>query len=268
MTNRRESRCPGSGSVSLPDGTGTVPLRAEAAELAFGFGDLAVEREGIVGVLGYRDGAMPEHFGELLDVALAEAARRCLPRAGYRLVEAGRAEGRFDALTVGGTVFATQKIVAGALGRAERAAVFACTIGPALEEWAREQMAHDPALGFIADAVGSAVAEALADRLHDRIELEMARRGWRITNRYSPGYCGWSVAEQHALFALLPAEFCGITLGESALMHPVKSVSGIIGVGAAVKHSDYLCDVCTVRDCTYRRYHERRGTNGGGGAHR
>jgi hypothetical protein len=122
--------------------------------------------------------------------------------------------------------------------------------------------------GFIADAVGSAVAEALADRLHDHIEQTMAPRGWRITNRYSPGYCGWSVAEQHALFALLPAGFCGIALGESALMHPVKSVSGLIGVGAAVKHADYLCDVCTQRDCTYRRYHERRRARGVGGAAR
>ena len=41
-------------------------------------------------------------------------------------------------------------------------------------------------------------------------------------------------------------------------MHPVKSVSGIVGVGAEVSHSDYLCDVCHQRDCTYRRYHARR----------
>ncbi len=260
MTNRRESRRPGSGSVSLPDGTGTVPLRAEAAELALGFPDLAVDRAGIVGVLGYRDGAMPEHFGEMLDLALAEAAVRCRPRAGYRLLAGGRPSERLDAVRIGGVEFLTQKIVAGALGRAEQVAVFAATIGPEFEAWARGTMIHDPALGYIADAVGSAVAEALADRLHDHIAAEMARRDWRITNRYSPGYCGWSVAEQHQLFALLPAEFCGITLGESALMHPVKSVSGIIGAGPAVKHTDYLCDVCNVRDCTYRRYHERRRT--------
>lgn len=222
------------------------------------FGDLAVDRAGIVGVLGYRDGAIPEHFGEMLDLALGEAAVRCRPQAGYRLVACGRTPERFDALRIGGMDFATQKIVAGALARAEQVAVFAASIGPVFEEWARETMVFDPALGFIADAVGSAVAEALADRLHDHIESVMAAREWKITNRYSPGYCGWSVAEQHQLFSLLPVGFCGITLGESALMHPVKSVSGIVGVGPAVKHSDYLCDVCTQRDCTYRRYHERR----------
>ena len=169
---------------------------------------------------------------------------------------------RHEAIAVGGIVFATQRIVAGALAQAEHVAVFAATIGPAFEQWARAAMADDPALGFIADAVGSAVAEALADRLHDRIEQAVAPRGWKVTNRYSPGYCGWSVAEQHHLFALLPAGFCGIALSESALMQPVKSVSGVIGLGVAAKHADYLCDVCKSPDCTYRRYHERRAMQG------
>jgi len=220
-------------------------------EVAIGFGDLALERAAIVAGLGYLDGAIPEHFAGLLDSALAQAAAGCVIRAGFRLVAAGRVEGRPDAFALGGTVFAIQKIVAGQLGRADHAAVFAGTIGPGLEQWARQAMADgDPARGFIADAVASAVAEAVADRLQEHIGQEMTRRGWRITNRYSPGYCGWSVAEQHQLFALLPAQFCGITLGESGLMHPMKSVSGIVGVGAEVKYADYLCDVCGVRDCT------------------
>jgi hypothetical protein len=232
--------------------------REEACEVDIGFGDLAIDRAGIVAVLGYRAGAIPEHFDTMIDRALAEAAKRCQPRAGYRIVESGRMAKRHEAIAAGGIVFTTQRIVAGALAQAEHVAVFAATIGPAFEEWARATMADDPALGFIADAVGSAVAEALADRLHDRIERDVAERGWKVTNRYSPGYCGWSVAEQHQLFTLLPAGFCGITLSESALMSPVKSVSGLIGVGAEAKHADYLCDVCKSPDCTYRRYHERR----------
>lgn len=242
--------------------------REEACELEIGFRELEIDRAGIVAVLGYRDGGIPEHFDAMVGRALAEAAGRCRPRAGYRIVESGRVARRPDVIAVGGLVFATQRIVAGALGKADHVAVFAATIGPAFEEWARATMAEDPAQGFIADAVGSAVAEALADRLHDRIERAVAVRGWKVTNRYSPGYCGWSVAEQHQLFALLPAGFCGIALSESALMQPFKSVSGLIGVGAEAKHADYLCDVCKAPDCTYRRYHERRAKLGMAAARR
>lgn len=227
-------------------------------EVGVGFGDLALDRGGIVAALGYAEGAMPEYFGDLLERALAEAARRCRPRAGFRLLAGGRAPDRSDVVRAGGALFATQRIVAGALARAEHVALFAATIGSDFEEWARATMADDPALGFIADAVGSAAAEALADRLHDQIALEMARRGWSVTNRYSPGYCGWSVAEQRALFALLPPGFCGITLGESALMQPIKSVSGLVGVGPAVRFADYQCEACRQPDCTYRRFRLRR----------
>lgn len=235
------------------DDAGLQVAGNDAREVAIGFTDLDLDRTAIARRLGYPAGQMPDHFGEMLDTALEQAAVRCVIRAGFRLVGAGRIEQQPDAFEIGGIVFATQRIVASQLGRANHAAVFACTIGPGLEQWARQVMhGGDPALGYIGDTVASAVAEAVADRLHDHIGREMARNGWHITNRYSPGYCNWSVVEQHRLFALLPAHFCDITLGESALMQPMKSVSGIVGVGPEVKYADYLCDVCGVRDCTSR----------------
>ena len=57
----------------------------------------------------------------------------------------------------------------------------------------------------------------------DRLERYVAPEGLRITNSYSPGYCGWNVSEQHALFSLLPEGFCGVRLCESGLMLPIKS---------------------------------------------
>jgi len=78
------------------------------------------------------------------------------------------------------------------------------------------------------------------------------KKGLHITNRFSPGYCGWNVKEQHKLFQLLPPKFCGISLSDSALMIPIKSISGIIGMGDHVIVSDYPCDVCHEENCIYR----------------
>ena len=78
------------------------------------------------------------------------------------------------------------------------------------------------------------------------------REGLRISNSYSPGYCGWNVAEQHRLFALLPERPCGIELGRSALMKPEKSVSGIIALGREVEKRPYGCAICNRRNC-YKR---------------
>lgn len=122
-----------------------------------------------------------------------------------------------------------------------------------MESWSKSLLnGGDIMLSYIVDIAASVTAESVTNLLHDRIKNEMLELGLNITNRYSPGYCNWSVAEQHLLFSFFPERFCGVTLTESALMIPIKSVSGIIGVGAGVKWKDYICDKCGVKDCTYR----------------
>jgi len=142
------------------------------------------------------------------------------------------------------------------------AAVFVCTIGPGMETWAKRVSGEEPVFGYIADTVASLAAENLSNALHDRIGAAAAARGWKATNRYSPGYCDWPVSDQHLVFSLLPDGFCGITLTDSALMIPVKSVSGIIGVGPGVRRLEYSCDRCGMKDCTYRSVRSRRSTVG------
>ena len=88
--------------------------------------------------------------------------------------------------------------------------------------------------------------------MHDLLGRQMDEFGLKITNRYSPGYCNWPVSDQQILFLLLPEKFCGVTLTGSSLMIPIKSVSGVIGIGASVKMKEYTCDTCGMKDCTYR----------------
>ena len=106
--------------------------------------------------------------------------------------------------------------------------------------------------GYIYDIIGSEVVESAADRMQGELRTAAAERGKTITNRFSPGYCGWEVAEQHKLFSFFRDNFCGITLTESALMNPVKSVSGIIGIGRDVKFAPYQCHRCEDNNCIYR----------------
>lgn len=228
-------------------------IERDVFEVSMEFDDLTLERTEIELSLGYSDGAIPVHFAGMIDEALLQLPRKCEIRAGYRVLDVERPAERLDGLVVGGKFFKMDKIVTGQLKKASSAALFVCTIGPAMEEWSRLLLrGEDPALGYIADVTASAAAEAVTNLLHDHIGERMLSRGLKITNRYSPGYCNWSVSEQHLVFSLFPDNFCGVTLSESALMHPIKSVSGIIGVGPDVAWKDYICDRCGVKDCTYR----------------
>jgi hypothetical protein len=97
--------------------------------------------------------------------------------------------------------------------------------------------------------------------MQNDLEKSMASSGTKITNRFSPGYCGWDVSEQHKLFQLLPGTYCGIRLSASALMDPEKSISGMIGIGKNVRHLPYTCNLCDMKDCIYRNLRSEKKKN-------
>ncbi len=111
--------------------------------------------------------------------------------------------------------------------------------------------------GYIYDVIGSEIVESAADLMQNELEKTVISSGKKITNRYSPGYCGWDVTEQHKLFELVPSNFCGIRLTESALMDPIKSVSGIIGIGENVRFNPYTCNLCDNKNCIYGNAREK-----------
>ncbi len=137
---------------------------------------------------------------------------------------------------------------------ARQIAVLVCTAGEGFSQQAMEYNRQGDYLkGYITDAFGSIVVEKSMEYIQSALEREMQNREMKITNRYSPGYCNWDVNDQKQLFALLPEKTCGISLTESSLMVPIKSVSGIIGIGQHVRKSDYGCDICNNATCTFRK---------------
>ena len=101
------------------------------------------------------------------------------------------------------------------------------------------------------------VTESAADIVESEVNKEANENGLKCTNRYSPGYCGWNVFEQHKFFSFLPDKFCGIELSESALMTPVKSVSAVIGIGKNCEKKEYQCSLCSLENCYKRNRQEK-----------
>lgn len=137
---------------------------------------------------------------------------------------------------------------------AEAYAFFICTAGTAFEAYQqRLSREGDMVRTFIADALGSVVAERCADSMEQCLQSSIDKLGWNHTNRFSPGYCGWHVSEQQRLFPLFGGQTCGVMLTDSSLMVPIKSVSGVIGLGPSVRHLDYSCGLCNYDKCYKRK---------------
>jgi hypothetical protein len=203
--------------------------------------------------MGYETGTAPEPVSVLINEVTKELLPTSDIRAEYRVFKEISLSGGNRSLQVEGITFNIKPIIYRQIKEAEEVALFICTAGPVVGEMSRQSMKDGDLLrGYVYDVIGTEIVEAAADRMQEEMRKSMAALGIEITNRFSPGYCGWDVAEQHKLFSFFKDNFCGITLTESALMNPVKSVSGIIGIGRNVRYMPYQCKLCDDKNCLYR----------------
>lgn len=224
----------------------------------FDFTDLKLESSMIEEILGYDENDDRGFVIDLIEEILSESRSISNIKAQYKIFDDIIFDNDSRSVKVNNFSFNVKKIVFTQLRKSESVALFLCTAGVEIGLRSRKAMQERDFLrGYIYDVVGSNIVEGAADLMQAELEKSMTGSGIRITNRYSPGYCGWDVAEQHKLFELIPDNYCGIQLTSSALMDPEKSISGIIGIGKNVKNNPYTCRLCSQKDCVYRSIKER-----------
>lgn len=140
----------------------------------------------------------------------------------------------------------------------EYAVCFIATIGDGVEkELARltyEERLFD---AYILESMGSMAVESMVDAFCKDMETKYNAQDKGTTLRFSPGYCDWPVAEQKKLFRIIDAGKINVTLTDSCLMHPRKSISGTFGIHPFDGNNSVSpynpCSDCKKKDCTARR---------------
>jgi hypothetical protein len=220
----------------------------------FDFSDLNLNIAQIEKVMGYKDGESQEIISDLVGRVLKEAETEFEIKAEYAIFQVEKFNDSEKSVEINNLVFNINKIVYRQIKKSDSVAVFLCTAGKEIGIRSRTAMKEGDLLtGYVYDVIGSEIADAAGDLMQENLREVISSVGKKITNRYSPGYCGWDVAEQHKLFQLLPENFCGIKLNSSALMDPEKSISGFIGIGEHVRYNEYTCGLCDMKDCIYRK---------------
>ena len=108
-----------------------------------------------------------------------------------------------------------------------RAAVFAATAGVGIDRLIRKYNRLSPSRALLLQAVGTEAVEAVCDRFCDEL-----KESCRLTRpRFSPGYGDLPLSLQRDIFAALDCERqIGITLNDSLMMSPSKSVTALVGI--------------------------------------
>lgn len=217
---------------------------------------LWVNKTNVLKHIGMRIHDADAYLLDLMDQLITKCTALARPRAGFAFYHQLVFDLKKHALLVNAVPLSIGKIITRQLKFSTWLAVFAVTIGDEVEAWSKSEMKAGNSLeGYLIDLIASELVESATDLLHDHLEQLTAAKGLGLSNRFSPGYCHWPVSEQPALFSLLGNDPLGITLNPSALMHPMKSVSGIVGIGEELQRLDYKCKVCTDKHCIMRQQH-------------
>ena len=107
--------------------------------------------------------------------------------------------------------------------------LFACTAGTETDRRIARAKLQSPARGLLMHAIGAQQVEGGCDLLCRRLAEQFPDR--QLTDRYSPGYGDLPLEMQRDVMKALDCgRTVGITLTESLLMTPSKSVTAIIGI--------------------------------------
>ena len=181
--------------------------------------------------LGYYGVTPDESMMREIDQCINELEKVITPRFVYdRFGLLQKEEGDGSVLSFGGIETGSRDLARNLKGCTE-VYIMAVTLGPGPDRLVRRASVGRMSRALIYQAAAAAMTEAWCDEINERIRSEAARDGLYTRPRFSPGYGDLPLSVQKQISGLLnmPKEI-GVSLTESLLMTPSKSVTALIGV--------------------------------------
>lgn len=136
------------------------------------------------------------------------------------------------------------------LSGCSKAVLMGATIGVGIDRLILKYSQISPLKALFCQNIGAEFVEMLCDEVCKEIEKEymLFKRP-----RFSPGYADLPLEIQKDIFKILGLEKkCGITLTDSFIMRPSKSVTAFMGLGKEKCKKENKCSKCYKSDCEYR----------------
>lgn len=183
----------------------------------------------------------------LLRTCLAEVQDKLVYRVCYRRLPVAV----YGEVCDFGVLQLKSKGLAANLQGCDEAVLFAATVGVEIDRLIAKYGHLSPAKALLFQAIGAERIEALCDAFCRVMADEM---GKGLKSRFSPGYGDLPLDVQRELFSLLDcSRQIGLTLNDSLLMSPSKSVTAFAGVcDTNTQQPKSKCASCRMQDCDFR----------------
>ena len=216
-----------------------------------------ISRKETLQYLGWLSSPIPDELEDEISRCENRILETARPRAVWRL---------FDLLPDGslaGTQFRPEgQDVPALLKDCSQVILMAVTLGSETERLLRTAQARSMGEAVILDAAAGAAVENVCDNLCRDLEAQFSPRF--LTDRFSPGYGDFPFSQQRAFFDLLDiTRRIGVSLTESGLMLPQKSVTALMGLAdTPQEHRHRGCAACRLfATCSFRKEGKHCGTD-------
>lgn len=163
----------------------------------------------------------------LVDECLAEVREMLQYKVCYAILTA-ETDSNIISLSCGQI---TSRSLAKNLSGCDKAIIFAATIGIGIDRLISKYSRLSPAKALCLQAIGAERVEALCNDFCEKMKSEFQGKGESLRPRFSPGYGDLPLETQKMIFSLLDCpKRIGVTLGDTLLMSPSKSVTAFIGI--------------------------------------
>ncbi|OPL08747.1 MAG: hypothetical protein AVO33_09220 [delta proteobacterium ML8_F1] len=145
------------------------------------------------------------------------------------------------------------KSIAEHLKGCEEVALLACTLGQAADRMIQLKNRLNAYEGLVADATASVVIETVCDECEEKIKQAFPPDTY-FRSRFSPGYGDMPLKDQKPILGVLDAyKKIGLSLNDSLLLVPLKSIVAVLGISSRVmpKETVNRCGQPSCEGCAY-----------------
>ena len=224
---------------------------------------IKTDKKEIYRYLGYRGSEPDPNVAAAVDQCLDQLQSAVTPRYVFRKFEvehisgAGEADGADGAeiLRIAGTEIRSRALARNLRG-CSQAYLMAATLGMGPDRLITRASVSQMSRAVILQAAAAAMIEAWCDEVNRMIIREASSQGLHCRPRFSPGYGDFSIDHQRDFAQILRLQKeIGLSLTQTLLMMPSKSVTAVIGLSD--EKSDCLlqgCEMCGKRrECAFSR---------------
>lgn len=202
--------------------------------------------------LGYGRNTADERTCMMIEDAFSEVEKAAGPKSICRIFDVEQFSDGM--IRIGNTEIKSSSLSRNLKG-CVKVVLFGATLGAGVDQLIRRTSMTDMSRAVIQQACAAAVLEEYCDKKQLETGEELEKEGLYLRPRFSPGYGDFDIHYQKPLMQMLDcAKTIGLTMTDSYMMTPSKSVTAVIGASPVKERCPVAgCEACDKTDCEYRR---------------